>query len=34
MRRSEIPEPWRSFLTDLDELAGRETRLECLGGSF
>jgi hypothetical protein len=32
MRRSDIPEPWRSFLTDLDELAGRETHLECLGG--
>jgi hypothetical protein len=32
MRPSEISEPWRSFLTDLDELAGRETHLECLGG--
>lgn len=32
MPRSEIPEPWRSFLAELDELAGRETHLECLGG--
>jgi hypothetical protein len=32
MRLNEIPEPWRSFLADLDELAGRETHLECLGG--
>ena len=27
-----IPEPWRSFLGELDTLAGRETQLECLGG--
>lgn len=32
MRPSKISEPWRSFLAELDELADRETRLECLGG--
>jgi len=28
----EIPEPWRSFLRELDERAEGETRLHCLGG--
>ena len=27
-----IPEPWRSFLRELDELAEEETRLDCMGG--
>lgn len=27
-----IPEPWRSFLRELDELANEETRLDCMGG--
>ena len=31
MRPNDTPEPWQSFLTDLDELAGRETQFECLG---
>jgi hypothetical protein len=29
---AEIPEPWSSFLADLDALTKTETRLECLGG--
>src|SRR5215813_2421607 len=28
----EIPEPWRSFLTELDRKATAETRLDCMGG--
>lgn len=28
----DIPEPWRSFLYELDELATAETRLDCMGG--
>lgn len=28
----DIPEPWRSFLDELDELAAAETRLDCMGG--
>jgi hypothetical protein len=32
MSPNQIPEPWRSFLTELDHAAGRETHLECLGG--
>ena len=27
-----IPEPWRSFLRELDERATEETRLDCMGG--
>lgn len=27
-----IPEPWRSFLGELDEQATAETRLDCMGG--
>ena len=27
-----IPEPWRSFLGELDEKATAETRLDCMGG--
>ncbi|HEY2462045.1 MAG TPA: DUF6036 family nucleotidyltransferase [Candidatus Acidoferrum sp.] len=33
MRNGErVPEPWRSFLSDLDQAATRETRLDCMGG--
>jgi uncharacterized nucleotidyltransferase DUF6036 len=28
----DIPEPWRSFLAELDEKATAETRLDCIGG--
>ena len=28
----DIPEPARSFLCELDELANEETRLDCMGG--
>jgi hypothetical protein len=28
----DIPEPWRSFLRELDAAVGQPTRLECLGG--
>jgi len=27
-----IPEPWRSFLTELDQRATAETRMDCVGG--
>lgn len=27
-----IPEPWKSFLTEIDDSIGEELRLECLGG--
>jgi len=27
-----IPEPWRSFLRELDRNATAETRLDCMGG--
>jgi|SRR5271154_3318462 len=27
-----IPEPWRSFLRELDQRASEETRLDCMGG--
>jgi Nucleotidyltransferase of unknown function (DUF6036) len=27
-----IPEPWRSFLRELDALVTEETRLDCMGG--
>ena len=30
--RSELPEPWRGFLTDLDEKVKFEIALHCLGG--
>jgi hypothetical protein len=29
---SPIPEPWRSFLSELDREATEETRLDCMGG--
>lgn len=28
----QIPEPWRSFLRELDQKATEETRLDCMGG--
>jgi hypothetical protein len=28
----QIPEPWRSFLEELDQQATDETRLDCMGG--
>jgi hypothetical protein len=28
----QIPEPWRSFLGELDQRASEETRLDCMGG--
>jgi hypothetical protein len=31
-RSREIPEPWRSFLEELDRQAMTETRLDCMGG--
>src|SRR5712692_7102398 len=31
-RAKEIPEPWRSFLKELDGHATSETRLDCMGG--
>ena len=30
-RREQIPEPWRSFLGELDREAAEETRLDCMG---
>ena len=30
--RNRIPEPWRSFLNDLDKLATDVVRLDCIGG--
>lgn len=27
-----IPEPWNSFLRELDDLVTAETRLDCMGG--
>lgn len=32
MPRETIPEPWRSFLAEIDAGAGEETELHCLGG--
>jgi hypothetical protein len=32
MRLEEIPEPWRSFLHELDRVVTAETRLDCMGG--
>jgi hypothetical protein len=29
---SQVPEPWNSFLTELDREATEETRLDCMGG--
>src|SRR6266478_7375450 len=29
---SQIPEPWKSFLGELDREAAEETRLDCMGG--
>ncbi len=29
---SQVPEPWKSFLGELDREATEETRLDCLGG--
>ena len=28
----QVPEPWRSFLQELDERATEETRMDCMGG--
>jgi hypothetical protein len=28
----QIPEPWRSFLEELDQRATEETRMDCMGG--
>ena len=28
----QAPEPWRSFLEELDQQATEETRLDCMGG--
>jgi len=30
--REQVPEPWRSFLEELDQRATEETRLDCMGG--
>jgi hypothetical protein len=27
-----VPEPWRSFLEELDQQATEETRMDCMGG--
>ncbi len=29
---SQVPEPWNSFLSELDREATEETRLDCMGG--
>ncbi len=29
---SQVPEPWHSFLGELDREATQETRLDCMGG--
>ena len=31
-RSSQVPEPWHSFLGELDQQATEETRLDCMGG--
>ena len=31
-RSSQAPEPWHSFLGELDQEATEETRLDCMGG--
>src|SRR5258708_26044565 len=31
-RSSQVPEPWHSFLAELDREATEETRLDCMGG--
>ncbi len=28
----QVPEPWRSFLEELDQRATEETRMDCMGG--
>ncbi len=28
----QVPEPWRSFLEELDQRAIEETRMDCMGG--
>jgi hypothetical protein len=28
----QVPEPWRSFLAELDQRATEETRMDCMGG--
>ena len=28
----QLPEPWHSFLAELDQAATEETRLDCMGG--
>jgi Nucleotidyltransferase of unknown function (DUF6036) len=30
--RSELPEPWKSFLKDLDQMVSSDVALHCLGG--
>lgn len=30
--RSELPEPWKSFLTDLDRMVSSDVAFHCLGG--
>lgn len=30
--QTKIPEPWLSFLSEIDEFVGEETHLHCLGG--
>jgi hypothetical protein len=29
---TQIPEPWNSFLSELDQRVTEETRLDCMGG--
>ena len=31
-RPEKLPEPWKSFLRELDDAAEEETRLDCMGG--
>jgi hypothetical protein len=31
-RREAIPEPWRSFLNELERIATTTVRLDCIGG--
>ncbi len=32
LRAEKVPEPWHSFLAELDDRAAGETRLDCMGG--
>ncbi len=32
LRAEKVPEPWHSFLTELDDRAAGEIRLDCMGG--